>query len=150
MIGAGCGGVVTVSGVNGSSGNITSGGGSGGGGGGLPLNDYSFTITGHDADSTPSISTDSILKVRVDAGPAALVFGSLRDLVIGVTLVLADGTVARSGGHVIKNVAGYDLAKLMHGSYGTLAGEERAPVTWVAATRLARPTPLESLTPGTR
>ncbi|HEY0816217.1 MAG TPA: FAD-binding protein, partial [Pseudonocardia sp.] len=56
-----------------------------------------------------------------DAGPAALVFGSLRDLVIGVTLVLADGTVARSGGHVIKNVAGYDLAKVVHGSYGTLA-----------------------------
>jgi glycolate oxidase FAD binding subunit len=55
-----------------------------------------------------------------DAGPAALVHGSMRDLVIGVTLVLADGTMARSGGHVIKNVAGYDLAKLMHGSYGTL------------------------------
>jgi glycolate oxidase FAD binding subunit len=56
-----------------------------------------------------------------DAGPAALVFGSLRDVVIGVTLVLADGTVARAGGHVIKNVAGYDLAKVVHGSYGTLA-----------------------------
>ena len=54
-------------------------------------------------------------------GPGALVYGSLRDLVIGATLVLADGTVARSGGHVIKNVAGYDLAKLVHGSYGTLA-----------------------------
>lgn len=56
-----------------------------------------------------------------DAGPAALVHGSLRDLVIGVTLVLADGTIARAGGHVIKNVAGYDLAKVVHGSYGTLA-----------------------------
>jgi glycolate oxidase FAD binding subunit len=56
-----------------------------------------------------------------DAGPGALVHGSLRDLVIGVTLVLADGTVARSGGHVIKNVAGYDLAKVLHGAYGTLA-----------------------------
>jgi glycolate oxidase FAD binding subunit len=60
------------------------------------------------------------LVATADAGPAALVFGSLRDLVIGVTIVLADGTVARSGGHVIKNVAGYDLAKLLHGSYGTL------------------------------
>ncbi len=40
---------------------------------------------------------------------------------IGVTLVLADGTVARSGGHVIKNVAGYDLAKLVNGSLGSLA-----------------------------
>jgi glycolate oxidase FAD binding subunit len=60
------------------------------------------------------------LVATADAGPAALVFGSLRDLVIGVTMVLADGTMARSGGHVIKNVAGYDLAKLLHGSYGTL------------------------------
>lgn len=56
-----------------------------------------------------------------DAGPSALVYGTLRDLVIGTTLVLADGTVAHSGGHVIKNVAGFDLAKLVHGSYGTLA-----------------------------
>ena len=61
------------------------------------------------------------LLATADAGPAALVFGSLRDLVIGVTLVLADGTLARAGGHVIKNVAGYDLAKVVHGSYGTLA-----------------------------
>ena len=61
------------------------------------------------------------LVATADAGPAALVFGSLRDLVIGTTVVLADGTVARSGGHVIKNVAGYDLAKLLHGSYGALA-----------------------------
>ena len=55
-----------------------------------------------------------------DAGPSSLVYGTLRDLVIGVTVVLADGTVARSGGHVIKNVAGYDLSKLLHGSHGTL------------------------------
>jgi glycolate oxidase FAD binding subunit len=56
-----------------------------------------------------------------DGGPGALVHGTLRDLVIGTTLVLADGTVARNGGHVIKNVAGYDLAKIVHGAYGTLA-----------------------------
>ena len=56
-----------------------------------------------------------------DTGPSRLRYGGLRDLVIGVTLVLADGTVARSGGHVIKNVAGYDLAKLVHGSLGSLA-----------------------------
>jgi glycolate oxidase FAD binding subunit len=60
------------------------------------------------------------LLATADAGPGALVYGSLRDLVIGVTLVLPDGSVARSGGHVIKNVAGYDLAKVMHGSYGVL------------------------------
>ncbi len=56
-----------------------------------------------------------------DSGPSRLRYGGLRDLVIGVTLVLSDGTVARSGGHVIKNVAGYDLAKLVHGSLGSLA-----------------------------
>lgn len=56
-----------------------------------------------------------------ESGPSRLRYGGIRDLVIGVTLVLADGTVARSGGHVIKNVAGYDLAKLVHGSLGSLA-----------------------------
>lgn len=56
-----------------------------------------------------------------DSGPSRLRHGNLRDLVIGVTLVLPDGTVAHSGGHVIKNVAGYDLAKLVHGSMGSLA-----------------------------
>ena len=56
-----------------------------------------------------------------DSGPSRLRYGGIRDLVIGVTIVLGDGTVARSGGHVIKNVAGYDLAKLVHGSLGSLA-----------------------------
>jgi glycolate oxidase FAD binding subunit len=55
-----------------------------------------------------------------ESGPRRLRYGALRDLVIGVTLVLPDGTVARAGGHVIKNVAGYDLTKLMYGSLGTL------------------------------
>ncbi|WP_197319358.1 FAD-binding oxidoreductase [Saccharomonospora sp. NB11] len=58
------------------------------------------------------------LVATADSGPLAWSYGSLRDLVIGATVVLADGTVARTGGHVIKNVAGYDLAKLLHGSYG--------------------------------
>lgn len=60
------------------------------------------------------------LIATADAGPVRHTFGTTRDSVIGVTVVLADGTVARSGGHVIKNVAGYDLAKLFHGSLGTL------------------------------
>lgn len=55
-----------------------------------------------------------------DSGPARLAFGSLRELVIGGTFVLSDGTVARSGGRVIKNVADYDLCKLFCGSRGTL------------------------------
>jgi glycolate oxidase FAD binding subunit len=56
-----------------------------------------------------------------DSGPRRLRYGSMRDLVIGMTMVTSDGAVARSGGQVIKNVAGYDLAKLLCGSLGTLA-----------------------------
>ncbi|GAA3811783.1 FAD-binding oxidoreductase [Sphaerisporangium flaviroseum] len=54
------------------------------------------------------------------AGPRRLRYGTARDLLIGITVVLADGTVARSGGKVVKNVAGYDLGKLFTGSQGTL------------------------------
>jgi glycolate oxidase FAD binding subunit len=56
-----------------------------------------------------------------DSGALRQRYGSLRDLVIGMTLVLSDGTIARTGGRVVKNVAGYDLSKLMTGSLGTLA-----------------------------
>lgn len=55
-----------------------------------------------------------------DSGSLRLKYGSLRDLVIGMTIVLADGTIAKSGGKVVKNVAGYDLHKLMIGAEGTL------------------------------
>ncbi len=55
------------------------------------------------------------------SGPRRHRFGTVRDLLIGATFVLADGTVAHTGGKVVKNVAGYDLAKLLTGSYGTLA-----------------------------
>ncbi|MDD7916890.1 FAD-binding oxidoreductase [Actinomycetospora callitridis] len=61
------------------------------------------------------------LFATADSGPRSLQYGSLRDLVIGATVVLPDGTTARSGGHVIKNVAGYDLTKVLHGAHGTLA-----------------------------
>ena len=54
------------------------------------------------------------------AGPRRLRYGTVRDLIIGITVVLADGTVARAGGKVVKNVAGYDLAKLFCGSLGML------------------------------
>ena len=54
------------------------------------------------------------------SGPRRLRYGTVRDLLIGITVVLADGTVARAGGKVVKNVAGYDLAKLFCGSLGTL------------------------------
>ena len=55
-----------------------------------------------------------------DSGSLRLRYGGLRDLIIGMTVVLADGTIAKSGGKVVKNVAGYDLHKLFTGSFGTL------------------------------
>jgi glycolate oxidase FAD binding subunit len=55
------------------------------------------------------------------SGPGRLATGTMRDLLIGVTVVRADGVVAKAGSRVVKNVAGYDLGKLVTGSYGTLA-----------------------------
>jgi glycolate oxidase FAD binding subunit len=60
------------------------------------------------------------LFATADSGPVRHRYGGPRDLVIGATVVLSDGTVASSGGTVIKNVAGYDLGKLFTGSRGTL------------------------------
>jgi glycolate oxidase FAD binding subunit len=54
------------------------------------------------------------------AGPRRLRYGAMKDLLIGLTIVLPDGTVAKSGGKVVKNVAGYDLGKLFTGSLGSL------------------------------
>jgi glycolate oxidase FAD binding subunit len=54
------------------------------------------------------------------SGPRRHRYGAMRDLVIGVTVVLADGTIASSGGKVVKNVAGFDLGKLFCGSRGRL------------------------------
>jgi glycolate oxidase FAD binding subunit len=55
------------------------------------------------------------------SGPRRVATGTARDLLIGITVVRADGVVAKAGGRVVKNVAGYDLGKLMIGSAGTLA-----------------------------
>jgi glycolate oxidase FAD binding subunit len=54
------------------------------------------------------------------SGPRRLRYGTVRDLLIGITFVLADGSIAKSGGKVVKNVAGYDMGKLFTGSLGTL------------------------------
>jgi glycolate dehydrogenase FAD-binding subunit len=56
-----------------------------------------------------------------DSGPLRHRHGTPRDLLIGIHLALADGRVVKSGGNVVKNVAGYDLGKLMSGSFGSLA-----------------------------
>lgn len=55
-----------------------------------------------------------------DSGPLRHRYGGPRDLILGATVALSDGMIARAGGKVIKNVAGYDLAKLLTGSFGTL------------------------------
>jgi glycolate oxidase FAD binding subunit len=68
----------------------------------------------------PSRATVGGVLSTNDSGTLRLRFGSLRDLIIGVTLALPDGTLAKSGGKVVKNVAGYDLPKLATGALGTL------------------------------
>lgn len=70
------------------------------------------------------------------AGPRRHLYGTVRDLLIGVTVVAADGAIVRGGGRVVKNVAGYDLPKLFVGSHGTLG-------IVVEATFKLRPRPSE-------
>lgn len=60
------------------------------------------------------------------SGPGRVAVGTARDLLIGVTVVRADGVIAKAGGRVVKNVAGYDLGKLVIGSFGTLVVVTRA------------------------
>ena len=74
----------------------------------------------------PGDPTVGALLARNVSGPLRHRFGAPRDLVLGVTLVLGDGTVANAGGKVVKNVAGYDLARLVCGSEGRLAFIARA------------------------
>lgn len=93
---------------------------------GTPLADVQAELGAHgqhvafDAARVRRGATVGGLLATGDGGPLRQMYGTLRDLVIGVTVVLGDGTVAKAGGRVIKNVAGYDLAKLFHGSLGTL------------------------------
>jgi glycolate oxidase FAD binding subunit len=93
---------------------------------GTPMSDLQAELASRnqrialDAARVPAGATVGGLVATADSGPLRHSHGGPRDLVIGMTVVLADGTVARSGGHVIKNVAGYDLGKLFCGSFGTL------------------------------
>jgi glycolate oxidase FAD binding subunit len=74
-----------------------------------------------------------------DSGPLRHRYGTPRDLLIGVRLATADGRLVKAGGNVVKNVAGYDLGKLVSGSYGTLA-------VIVSATFKLSPVPASSKT----
>ena len=68
----------------------------------------------------PAVSTAGGTVAANTSGPRRLRYGTARDLLIGITVVRPDGRVAKSGGKVVKNVAGYDLGKLFTGSLGTL------------------------------
>jgi glycolate oxidase FAD binding subunit len=118
----------------------------------------------------PGDPTIGALLATNASGPLRHRFGAPRDLVLGVTLVLADGTLASAGGKVVKNVAGYDLARLVCGSRGRLGLIARAsfrlhpvpratrtlvvatddPVSVVAALRRSQlePSALDVLHPG--
>jgi glycolate oxidase FAD binding subunit len=74
-------------------------------------------LAAHDGGSGPTIGG---VVATGDSGPLRHRYGAPRDLVVGMTVALSDGTIARAGGKVIKNVAGYDLAKLFSGAFGTL------------------------------
>ncbi|HEY1575265.1 MAG TPA: FAD-binding oxidoreductase [Pseudonocardiaceae bacterium] len=71
-------------------------------------------------DETVPGSTVGGVIAASPSGPHRMATGTVRDLLIGVTMVRADGQVAKAGGKVVKNVAGYDLGKLLTGSFGTL------------------------------
>ena len=68
----------------------------------------------------PQTATIGGLIATRDSGSLRHRYGSLRDMCLGTTFVRADGQLAKAGGRVVKNVAGYDLMKLLTGSYGTL------------------------------
>jgi len=68
----------------------------------------------------PELATVGGIVATADTGSWRQRYGSVRDQLLGITFVRADGQIAKAGGRVVKNVAGYDLMKLFTGSYGTL------------------------------
>jgi glycolate oxidase FAD binding subunit len=95
----------------------------------------------------PGDPTVGALLAANASGPLRHRFGAPRDLVLGVTLVLADGTVASAGGKVVKNVAGFDLARLVCGSRGRLALVARASFRLHPLPRSARTLVVETEDP---
>ena len=74
----------------------------------------------------PEKTTVGGLLATAESGTLRIRYGAVRDLVLGVEVALSDGSVIKAGGKVVKNVAGYDLTKLMIGSLGTLGVITRA------------------------
>ncbi len=123
-------------------------------GAGTPLRAVQAALAGHNQrlaiDPGSAGATIGGILAAGEAGPLRFGFGPPRDQLIGVEFVRADGTVAHSGGRVVKNVAGYDLGKLLCGSYGTLGLIASAtfrvhplPAAWSYVTRAVR-SPMEA------
>jgi len=110
---------------------------------GMPLADLNRQLAEHrqylPLESAFASATLGGIVATNDAGPLRHRFGTPRDLLIGVTLAMTDGRLVKAGGTVVKNVAGYDLGKLVSGSHGTLAAI-------VDATFKLLPIPLASTT----
>jgi glycolate oxidase FAD binding subunit len=110
---------------------------------GMPLADLNRQLAEHrqylPIESAFDRATLGGIVATNDSGPMRHRFGTPRDLLIGVTLAMTDGRLVKAGGTVVKNVAGYDLGKLVSGSYGTLAAI-------VDATFKLLPIPLASTT----
>ncbi len=93
---------------------------------GVRLSDLNATLAAHgqclplDPPFADQATIGGLLATN-DSGPLRHRYGTPRDLVIGVQIATTDGTLARAGGQVVKNVAGYDLSKLITGSFGGLA-----------------------------
>jgi glycolate oxidase FAD binding subunit len=91
-----------------------------------------------DADLAPQATIGGLIATNA-TGPRRLRYGAVRDQIIGIRVVLADGTIAKGGGKVVKNVAGYDLPKLFTGALGSLG-------VIVSATFRLYPLPIASRT----
>lgn len=92
---------------------------------GMKLGDFQYFLARHklwiplDPPGGAKSSLGGIVATNA-AGPLRLRYGAPRDMVIGMRIATTDGKIVKTGGHVVKNVAGYDLGKLLIGSYGTL------------------------------
>ncbi|MFY0405498.1 FAD-binding oxidoreductase [Solicola sp. PLA-1-18] len=91
---------------------------------GTPMRELQRVVAGGEQrltldETVPGGTVGGVLATNA-SGARRVSVGAARDLLIGITFVRADGVVAKAGGRVVKNVAGYDIGKLMIGSFGTL------------------------------
>ncbi len=91
---------------------------------GMKLRDLQAKLRSHNQflplDPSYADATLGGIVATADTGSWRQRYGGVRDLLLGISFVRADGEIAKAGGRVVKNVAGYDLMKLFTGAYGTL------------------------------